>query len=140
MKTLDMQFIFALIILLAAAPLAVTFIRWQKLQRIKRLGVKTTGVVVNKHTRAVKRGRSIDNIQVEFRRGDGSTHRGHAYAALGKFRIGDPATVYYMPEQPAKIVLSGGLGYGPMLIFSVALLLFAAFAVYKLDEMVKSGG
>lgn len=135
-----MQFIFVLLILLAAMPLAITFIRWQKLQHIRRTGNKATGVVVSKRTMTVKRGRPIENVQVEFRRNDGTICHGHAYAAMGKFRIGQPATVFYLPDQPARIVLSGGLGLGPMFIFSAALLLFVVFAVYKLDEMAKSGG
>jgi hypothetical protein len=45
----------------------------------------------------------------------------------------------YLPEEPSKIVVDGGQGYWPMLIFSILNFMFVLFAVYKIAEMVESG-
>jgi hypothetical protein len=54
--------------------------------------------------------------------------------------VGQSISVKYLPGKTDKIIVSSKRGYWPMLIFSVVLLLFVFFAVYKIDEMVKSGG
>ncbi|WP_298712757.1 DUF3592 domain-containing protein [Chitinophaga sp.] len=135
-----MYFVLLFMVLFSAVPLAVTIFRWMKLRAIKRRGVKAEGRVIGKFTRAVKWGRAIDKLHIEYRDwAPGQSFRAEAFAPLGKFEVGDTVTVYYLPARPGKIVLAGGLGYGPMLLFFTGLFLFVLFAVYKLDEMIRTG-
>ncbi|WP_109698727.1 DUF3592 domain-containing protein [Chitinophaga deserti] len=135
-----MPIILILLLVFSFIPLAITLFRWRNHFLIRRRGIQTNGVVLSKHVLTMKRGRAVDNLHIEFRDTyTGQIHRSHAYAAFGKFKPGDQVTLHYLPNTPAKIVLTGGLSYVPMFIFSILLILFVIFAVYKLEEMIRTG-
>ncbi len=135
-----MIIIYILLLMLAALPLWKTFRYILKEKRIKQHGISASGIVTHIHTTAMRRGPTVDQVHIEY----GSIIHGHFHkssitAKHKKFRHGESVPVKYLPEEPSKILVAGGQGYWPMLIFSILIFLFVIFAVYKIDEMVKTG-
>lgn len=136
-----MVFLFILIILIGTLPLLKT-VRYIRLEeRIRRNGISTSGIVTSIKTTRYQRGPATDRVHVRY--GSiipGQYHTADFVAKYGKYRTGDSVPVKYLPEKTDKIVVAEKRGYWLMLIFSIALLLFVFFAVYKIHEMVKADG
>lgn len=57
-----------------------------------------------------------------------------------RYKIGDNVAVMYLPDKPADYIIGNVKeGYWTLFVFSVLLLLFAVFAVYKINEMMMAG-
>ncbi len=135
-----MIIIYVLLLILAALPLWKTFRYIQKEKRIRQHGINASGVVTHIHTTAMRRGPTVDQVQIEYASNiHGHFHKSSITATHKKFKHGESVPVKYLPEDPSKILVDGGQGYWPMLIFSILIFLFVIFAVYKIDEMVKTG-
>ena len=136
-----MTIVYVIIILLAAFPLWKT-IRYARLEeKIRKEGISTSGVVTYIHTNRYHRGPATDRVHTTY--GSiisGEYHKAIFTAAHRKYQVGQSIPITYLPAKPDKIVVGPKPGYWPMLIFSVALLLFAIFAVYKINEMVDVDG
>ncbi len=135
-----MIIIYILLIVFAALPLLKT-IRYIRLEeRIRKIGVSSTAVVTNIVTSRYSRNAAkTDRMQVQYQcRVHGQFHDASFTEFHGKYKMGDHVPVLYLPEQPSKIVVSKKRGYWLSLIFSILILLFMVFAVYKIDEMVQS--
>lgn len=136
-----MIIIYILLIVLGALPLWKT-IRYIRLEeRIRKIGVSSTGVVTNILTSRYSRNAAkTDRVQVQYQcRIHGQFHHANITEFHGKYKMGDHVPVLYLPEQPSKIVVSRKRGYWLMLIFGILILLFMVFAVYKIDEMIEQG-
>ena len=66
-------------------------------------------------------------------------YNGRATVSPHKYKIGDTMAVVYLPNKPAKYAIDTNKAYWAVLIFAIILFLFVLFAVYKINEMVKSG-
>jgi hypothetical protein len=134
-----MIFIYIGLILIAALPGAMVIWRMRKVNNIKKNGIATDAFVTNIITRRFSRS-SMDMITLEFRdRATGRTYNSRATTTVGKHKIGDRMTIYYLPNDPSKNSPTGGRTYIPVLIFCIILFLFIVFAVYKIDEEVRVG-
>lgn len=134
-----MIFIYIGLILIAALPGAIVIWRMRKASRIKKNGIATDAFVTNIVTQRFSRS-SMDLVTLEFRdRTTGRAYTSKATTTVGKHRIGDRMTIYYLPNDPSKNSPIGGRTYIPILIFCIILFLFIVFAVYKIDEAVKAG-
>ena len=135
-----MIILYMLLIMLAAFPLWKTVRYIIKEKRIRQQGIKAFGVVTHIHTTAMRRGPTVDQVHIEYASIiHGHFHKSSITAKHKKFKHGESVPLMYLPEEPSKIVVDGGQGYWPMLIFSILIFLFVIFAVYKIDEMVKKG-
>ena len=135
-----MTIIYIILIVLAAFPLVLTIWRMQRAAKIKKIGVYTDGVVTNIRTLRTGRGGAIDILTLEYKdRATGKSYNGRATVTLNKYKIGDIMPVVYLPDKPAKYAIDTKKAYLAVLIFCIILFLFILFAVYKIDEMVKSG-
>ena len=135
-----MIIIYILLIIIAALPLWITIRYIIKEKRIRKYGISTLGVVTKIHTTRMYRGPTTDRVHIEY----GSIISGHFHkssitAKHKRFKYGETVPVKYLPEEPSKIVVEARPGYLPMLIFSILIFLFVIFAVYKIDEMIKTG-
>jgi len=82
----------------------------------------------------------MDMLTLEYKdRVTGNPYKGKATVAPGKYNIGDTMAVVYLPDKPAKYAIDTNKAYWAVLTFAIILFLFVLFAVYKIDEMVKSG-
>jgi hypothetical protein len=107
---------------------------------IKKTGVHVNGTIT--HIRQVRvRSAYIDFLTIEYKdRTTGTLYNAKATTASGKFKNNDPMPLAYLPDNPAKYAITNTRGaYTFMLVFSILLFLFTLFAVYKVDEMVRSG-
>lgn len=132
-----MIILYILIIVIGAIPLWIT-IRYIRLEeRIRRHGISTTGTVTNIHTKRYSRGPVSDRVHVRYDGLSGQFHTASFVAKHGKYRSGRSVPVKYLPEKPDKIIVEANRGYWIMLVFTILLMIFIFFAVYKIDEMVK---
>ncbi len=135
-----MIIIYIFLIMLAAFPLWKTVRYILKENRIKQHGITASGVVTHIHATAMRRGATVDQVEIEYASNiHGHFHKESITAKHKKYRHGETVPVKYLPEEPSKVVVDGGQGYWPMLIFSILIFLFVIFAAYKIDEMVKKG-
>lgn len=135
-----MLIIYILLLTVAAFPLWKTVRYILKEKRIRQYGINTLGVVTHIHTTAMRRGPTVDQVHIEFASIiHGHFHKSSITAKYKKFKQGERVPVKYLPEEPSKIVVDGKEGYWPMLLFSMLIFLFVIFAIYKIDDMVKSG-
>ncbi|WP_018630864.1 DUF3592 domain-containing protein [Niabella aurantiaca] len=136
-----MTILYIIMILIATLPLwkTIRFIRLE--ERIRKEGISTTGVVIHIHTTRYQRGPATDRVHTRYQSViPGQHHEANFVTKYNRYRIGQTIPVKYIPEQPDKIVVARKRGYWPMLIFSIGLLLFVFFAVYKINEMVITDG
>ena len=131
--------IYISLIALAAFPLVLTIRRMHVAKKIKKKGTPTTGVI--NHINSIRTGRgAIDILTLEYK----DTVTGQAYKAKAtvspyKYKIGDTMEIVYLPDKPSKYAIDSKGGYLGILIFCIILFLFVLFAVYKIDEMVRTG-
>ncbi|WP_341837910.1 DUF3592 domain-containing protein [Chitinophaga pollutisoli] len=133
-----MIILYLLIIIISAIPLWIT-IRYVWLEeRIRRHGNATTGTVTYVQTNRYPRGPATDRVYVRYdSRISGQYHTAFFVSKHGKYRSGQAVPVKYLHEKPDKIVVEKERGYWIMLVFTILLMLFVFFAVYKIDEMIK---
>ncbi|SDE35032.1 DUF3592 domain-containing protein [Niabella drilacis] len=136
-----MIILYIIMILIAMLPLwkTIRFIRLE--ERIRREGISTTGIVIHIHTTRYQRGPATDRVHTRYQSIiPGQYHEANFVTKHQKYQVGQTIPVKYIPEQPDKIVVALRRGYWLMLIFSIVLLLFVFFAIYKINEMVKADG
>lgn len=132
-----MIILYIIIILLGALPFwkTIRFVRLE--EKIRKDGISTSGVVTHIHTTRRFRGPTIDRVHTRYDSlTAGQYHEANFVTTHRKYRIGQSIPVKYFPGKPDKIVVAEKRGYWPMLIFSIVILAFVFFAVYKIDEMV----
>ena len=135
-----MTILYIALIVLAAFPLILTIWRMRVAATIKKNGVHTNSVVTNINRIRLPKGGSMDMLTLEYKdRATGMPYKGKATVAPGKYKIGDTMAVVYLPNKPAKYAIDTNKAYWAVLIFAIILFLFVLFAVYKINEMVKSG-
>jgi len=137
---MPMTLIYIGLILLAAFPLVLTIWRMRVAATIKKNGVHTNSIVTNIRRIRLPKGGSMDMLTLEYKdRATDMPYKGKATVAPGKYNIGDTMAVVYLPDKPAKYAIDTNKAYWAVLTFAIILFLFVLFAVYKIDEMVKSG-
>ncbi|MBC7875331.1 MAG: hypothetical protein H7Y01_15125 [Ferruginibacter sp.] len=128
------------LIALAAFPLALTIWRMQAAAKIKKNGVQTNGVIKHINRIRMVRGGSMDILTIEYKDGaTGQPYKAKATVSPGKYQIDDTMAIVYLPGKPSKYAIDTKKAYWAILIFCIILLLFVLFAIYKIDEMVKTG-
>lgn len=131
--------LYIIIILLGALPLGRTIGFVLLEEKIRKSGIATSGVVTNIHAVKHYKGPVTDTVHVRYNSIiPGQYHEANFVTKHSRYRVGQTVPVKYIPEQPNKIVVASTRGYWAMLIFTTLLFLFVFFAVYKIDEMVKS--
>lgn len=135
-----MTAIYIALILLAASPLVLTIRRMRVAARVKKNGVHTNGVVINIRAIRMVRGGSMDILTIEYKdRATGQPYNAKATVTPFKYKLGDTMDIVYLPDEPSKYAMDTKGGYTGLLIFCIIIFLFILFAIYKIDEMVKSG-
>jgi uncharacterized integral membrane protein len=131
---------YIILIALAAFPLALTIRRMQVAAKIKKNGVYTNGIIIHISTIRTRPGGAIDILTLEYKdRATGNPYKGKATVTHQKYKVGDTMPLIYLPGTPSKYAIDTKKAYWAVLIFCMLLLLFVVFAVYKINEMVKSG-
>lgn len=135
-----MPIIYIILIVIAAFPLALTTWRMRVAATIKKNGTAVNAVVTHITTIRTGKGGSMDILTLEYRdRATNLPYGGKATVATGKYKIGDPMPVVYLPGKPAKYAIDKNTAYWAVLVFCILLFLFVLFAIYKINEMVQSG-
>lgn len=131
---------YILLILLSAFPLGLTIWRMRRDIHIRKTGIHTSGYITSIRTVRLKSSLT-DVIYIEYKdRATGQTYTGKTSSKEGKYKRSDKLGVAYLPSNPARYAITEtGSGYTAMLIFCLIFFLFVLFAVYKIDEMVRSG-
>ncbi len=132
-----MIWIYIFLPLLGAFPLVLTARRMWVAGKIKKEGVYTNGIIHHIDKFRMPRGGSFDILRIEYKdRATGMAYKAKATVSPGKYRLGDPLEVIYLPKQPAKYAIDSKGGNMGMLIFCIIIFLFVCFAVYKIQEMM----
>lgn len=104
---------------------------------VKKNGTHVSGRVANIRTFRSSKGGSVDILTVEYKdRATGRPYYGKATVNMGKYQIGDPIPVAYLPNNPSKYAITLRSGYWFILIFCIILFAFVIFVIYKIDGMV----
>jgi uncharacterized membrane protein len=128
------------IVLLAAFPLVLTIWRMRRHANVKKNGIHVSGRVADIKTMRTSKGGSIDLLTVEYKdRATGRPYYGRATVTMGKYRLGDTIPVAYLSNNPSKYAITLKSGYWIILIFCIILFAFVIFAIYKIDEMTRTG-
>lgn len=131
---------YIILIALAVFPLALTIRRMQVAAKVKKNGVYTNAVILHISTIRTRPGGAIDILTLEYKdRATGHPYKGRATVTSQKYKVGDAMPIIYLPATPSKYALDTKKAYWAVLIFCILLLLFVVFAVYKINEMVRSG-
>lgn len=135
-----MTFIYIFMILLAAFPAVLTIWRMRRAEMVKKNGIHTDAIVTKVNSIRLRH-TPIDILTLEYKdRATGQCFYGKATVHYMRNKIGDRITVAYLPDKPATyMVADTKKGFTGILIFSILLFLFMLFAVYKIDEMVRTG-
>lgn len=132
-----MIFVYIILIVTGALPLLKTIAYIRLEERIRKSGISATGTVTRVQSVRRTKGPTTDRVFVRF--GSivpGQFHEANFVTRHRRYHSGDAIPVKYLPEKPDKIVVASRRGYWFMLVFSLLLLAFVVFAVYKIDEMV----
>ena len=135
-----MLILYIILIVLAAFPLVLTIWRMQNAAAIKKNGIATNGII--KHIRTINTGKGgrMDILTIEYKdRATGQPYNARASVSRKRHRVGDPMTVTYLPGKPSRYAIDTKGAYWFILIFCIILFLFVLFAIYKINEMVRSG-
>ena len=135
-----MIFIYIFMILLAAFPVVLTIWRMRRAAMVKKNGIHTDAVVTKVKTFRLRHGR-VDFLSLEYKdRATGQSYYGKATVDYMRNKLGDRITVAYLPDKPATYMVDGSKkGYIGILIFCIILFVFMLFAIYKIDEMTRTG-
>lgn len=107
-----------------------------KKNRIILYGVKTNAVITHIAWQHFSRG-SFDKITLEYKDDTGFFYSAYINSRQGRYKVGDSITLFYFPRKPSVSSIDGSKdGNWGLLIFCLLLLLFALFAVYKINEML----
>lgn len=135
-----MILLYILLIVVAAFPLLLTAQRMRRAANIKKNGILSNAVVKEIRTVRSGKGGAMDILVMEYKdRVTGQPYNAKATVTHQKFKIGDNLPIAYLPDKPSKYAIDLKNAYWAILIFSILLFLFVLFAVYKINEMVKSG-
>ncbi|MGX5817069.1 DUF3592 domain-containing protein [Chitinophaga lutea] len=131
-----MIIVYILMLVIGAIPLWRT-IRYIRLEeRIRKTGIRTSGTVTHIHTTRHSKGPATDRVHVRYSGTlAGQYHEASFVAKYGQYRRGQSVPVRYLPEHPDKIVVAEKRGYWLMLGFSIAIILFVCFAIFKIAAM-----
>jgi hypothetical protein len=136
-----MIWIYIGLIALAALPLWVTILRMRRSGHVKKHGVHVSGRIAGIKTIRATKGRSLDILSIEYKeRANGRIHYAKATVPMGKYRLGDPFPVAYLPNKPEVKVIGLKTGYLGILIFCIIVFLLVILAVYKINELMKAEG
>ena len=135
-----MFIIYILIIVLAAFPLLITIIRIRRQRNIRQNGIRTIARITATTGIRMYKSSAIDRLSLQHRNIiTDEVYYTTSYAKQGKYKVGDTVPVTYMQGKPQKIVMEGGATHWPAFGFSILLLLFVVFAIFKIHEMVEAG-
>ena len=134
-----MIWLYIALILLSAFPLVLTIWRMRRHNYVKKNGTHVSGRVADIRTFRSSRGGAVDILTVEYKdRATGRPYHGRATVSMGKYQIGDPIPVAYLPGNPSKYAITLKSGYWVILIFCIVLFAFVIFVIYKLSGMLSS--
>ena len=135
-----MTFIYIFMILLSAFPVLLTSWRMRRAAMIKKNGIHTDAIVTKVKSIRLRHS-PIDILTLEYKdRATGQSFYGKATVHYMRNKPGDRITVAYLPDKPATYAVADTKkGFTGILIFTIILFLFMLFAVYKIDEMVRTG-
>ncbi|MEI9808364.1 MAG: DUF3592 domain-containing protein [Bacteroidota bacterium] len=134
-----MIWIYIFLIALAAFPLLLTIQRMRRAAHIKKNGVHVNAIVRQIKTLRTSKS-TMDILILEYKeRATGRPYNAKATVTHQKFKTGDSVPVAYLPDKPSKYAIDLKSAYWVVLIFCILLFLFVLFAVYKINEMVKTG-
>lgn len=133
-----MILLYILLILIGSIPLWKT-IRFILLEeKIRREGISTTGIVTDIRTKKFHKGPTTCRIHIRYNSNiPGQYHEASFVTSPHKYKREQSISLKYLPEKPDKIIVAAKRGYWSMLVFSMLIVLFVLFAVYKIDGMLK---
>ena len=135
-----MTFIYIFMIFLSAFPVLLTSWRMRRAAMIKKNGIHTDAIGTKVKSIRLRHS-PIDILTLEYKdRATGQSFYGKATVHYMRNKPGDRITVAYLPDKPATYAVADTKkGFTGILIFTIILFLFMLFAVYKIDEMVRTG-
>ena len=133
-----MIFLYIFLIGIALLTVLIVLFRMRHARSIRKKGIFTNGTIRSITPRIYGRGTRLEEVQFEYEdRTTGRSFNGRTLTTPGKFQMGKPVEVIYLPDDPSKYTLDGGKYYWPLLVSAIILLVFIIFAVYKLDHIGK---
>ena len=123
--------------LLGFLPLAIILFRKNRVKKILTTGVCATATVYD--IRILPRGAS-EIVCYQFNvQGHPKPYTGKLIVPYGQYKIGDTLDVYYLPDNPRRSTVNGAWGSPVIVVFGVLIAVSILFAVYKMNEMYKTG-
>lgn len=130
-----MYLLYGVVLLAGAFPLMLTLNYIRQEHRLRKHGIRTTGVVSSIKTRTISKGPSIDTVTIDYNSNIiGYGHQSSIVTSRGKYKRGQTIIVRYLPDEPTKIVVGEKVGYWPMLVFTTILFLFVLYMIFQLSQ------
>jgi len=133
--------IFIYLFIIGLPCMLVIFIS-KKVKRTRSIamhGIKVDAVITQVILQHFSKG-SYDKIMLEYKDHVHACYKASTSSKPGRYKVGDNIAAMYLPDKPADYIIGDVKeGYWILLLFSVLLLLFAVFAVYKINEMLVTG-
>ncbi len=136
-----MYFVYAFLVLIGAMPLWKTIRQMRREEDVRKKGVPATGTVTNVYVMPrSKYGPATDRVHIRFNAGVGDRWHDASFTSRHRKHVaGEKLPVLFLRDQPDRILVNNQKTYWFGLVFSLLLLLFVFFAIYKIAQMVESG-
>jgi hypothetical protein len=132
-----MNWIFAGIILIGLLPFIIVLYRIRSINRLKKNGVKTTGIVCETPQGTL---RGLNRVLIEYKINEsGILFKKEITVAGLPYKAGNKLPIYYDINDPGKIQLDSGSGFTFMLIFTFLIAVFTAAACLMIYNGVQTG-
>lgn len=132
-----MLWIYAGLILIGFMPLMIVIFKISKVKKMKRLGVKTTGIVKDVPMGTL---RGLNRVMIEYEVKESGIIISKEITVAGlPYKEGDILPVYYDKSNPDDMLLDSGSGFIFLLIFTILIAAFVIAACYMIYSGIQSG-
>jgi len=132
-----MTAVYIILPLFGFLPFFIVLYKMKKVQKLKKNGVKTTGIV-----RGISGSPSskLSRIVIDyFLEGTNQYIRKELTVAGMPYSVGQELPLYYDPKDPNKMAFDSGKGFIAMIIFTLLIAGFAIAACFLINKSILNG-
>ncbi|HMI79406.1 MAG TPA: DUF3592 domain-containing protein [Ferruginibacter sp.] len=128
---------YILLVLFGFLPFLIVLYKMKKVQRMKKNGIKTTGIVRGISGSPTAK---LSRIVIDYLSEDTNQYIRKELTVAGMpYAVGQELPLYYDKKDPYKMVFDSGKGFIPMIIFTLLIAAFAIAACFLINKSILNG-
>ena len=132
-----MYLIYAVLIVIGFLPFAVILYKMNRVNRMKKYGVKATGEVLDVPFGTL---RGLNRVVIGYTvKETGAVITKEITVAGLPYQAGDKLPMYYDRQDPHKMLLDAGSGFTFMLVFTLLIAVFTIAACFMIQNSIETG-